>query len=174
MSRLLRSGISSRGGAADRGRVREHMRGAIPGRRRRARRGDRAQRGSRVRKGSRAGWGGRARKGERARWGRVWRNGIRWRGRNRRSPGARPSPRHVNFEKQSPCVSARSVLTDRRARTSRAGPARTLRAEGGADFARRACAAGPVAGGPEMFLAPCLLGAGEKSGETAPEKSGEG
>ena len=57
---------------------------------------------------------------------------------------------------------------------SRAGPARTLRAEGGADFARRACAAVPVAGGPEMFLAPCLLGSGEKSGETAPEKSGEG
>ncbi len=32
-------------------------------------------------------------------------------------------------------------------------------------FARRACAAVPVAGGPRMFLAPCRLGSGEKSGE---------
>ena len=32
-------------------------------------------------------------------------------------------------------------------------------------FARRACAVVPVAGGPKMFLAPCRLGSGEKSGE---------
>ena len=35
LSRLLRSGISSCGGAAARGGVREHVRGALPGRRRR-------------------------------------------------------------------------------------------------------------------------------------------
>ena len=36
LSRLLRSGISSRGGTAPRDGVREHVRGALPGRRRRA------------------------------------------------------------------------------------------------------------------------------------------
>ena len=53
LSRLLRSGISSRGGAVPRSGVWEHVRGALSGRRRRARRGDCAQRESRARKGSR-------------------------------------------------------------------------------------------------------------------------
>ena len=86
LSRLLRSGISSRGGTAPRDGVREHVRGALPGRRCRV-----------------------------PRAARVLRAPIQL---GRRAPG--PFGRRAPTLKDNLHVSARSVLTGRRARALRA------------------------------------------------------
>ena len=89
--------------------------------------------------------------------------------------GARPSPKRANLEKQSPSlrVSARSVLTGRRARVLRAsGPlgryapraARLLRAPG---LCRRACS-----GRPGNVSCPVSLGVGREIGRNCPGKIG--